>query len=137
MASPFTSRTSDARLLGQVGAVAGVVLMSAALSSPALCPYRVCTGHACPGCGLTRSALALARGNVGESWRFHPLLVPILIQVAVLFVVRRRGWHPGSPNASQASLVAFTLLAAGNAVMLFGVWVLRWRLGLLEYVLAD
>src|SRR5204863_3895983 len=40
---------------------------------PPLCPSRALFGVECPGCGLTRSFVALAAGDLRESWRFHRL----------------------------------------------------------------
>jgi hypothetical protein len=38
----------------------------------------------CPGCGLQRSFIALLKGNIHESLRFHPAAIPLL--VAVIYV---------------------------------------------------
>jgi len=35
--------------------------------------FRNVTGRPCPGCGLTRSWVALARGDIAASFRFHRL----------------------------------------------------------------
>lgn len=50
------------------------------------CPIRSLTGIPCPSCGMTRSFLALAKGNLAESISYHlfgPLLFLILLIVAV------------------------------------------------------
>jgi Protein of unknown function (DUF2752) len=79
-----------------VGAVAG---NDAAVGpdGPVLCPFRLLTGLPCPFCGMTRSLLALGRGDVAASVALHPL-GPAVALLAVLglwrFVrpaVRRRG----------------------------------------------
>lgn len=36
------------------------------------CPLLKVTGLPCPGCGMTRSCLALLRGDWLESWRMNP-----------------------------------------------------------------
>ena len=48
---------------------------------PSVCPSQSLFGADCPGCGLTRSFVALAHGNLQESLHFHPLgwLVALLI----------------------------------------------------------
>jgi hypothetical protein len=38
---------------------------------PMMCGSRVLFGIECPGCGLTRSFIALAAGDIWESLRFH------------------------------------------------------------------
>ena len=36
------------------------------------CPVRSAIGIPCPGCGMTRSCLALAQGEFVSAWKFHP-----------------------------------------------------------------
>lgn len=35
----------------------------------------------CPGCGMQRSAIALLKGEVGESLRLYPALIPLLVLI--------------------------------------------------------
>ena len=42
-------------------------------SLPPMCGSRALLGIECPGCGLTRSFVALASGDLSESFRFHRL----------------------------------------------------------------
>lgn len=44
-----------------------------ALALPELCGSRAWLGFDCPACGLTRSFIALAEGNVSQSLQFHRL----------------------------------------------------------------
>jgi hypothetical protein len=37
------------------------------------CPFYEMTGRPCPGCGLTRSCLSLAQGEVAQSLQHHAL----------------------------------------------------------------
>lgn len=39
---------------------------------PVTCSFRSATGLDCPGCGLSRSFVALARGRPGDAWRLNP-----------------------------------------------------------------
>lgn len=52
-----------------------------------VCGFKNVTGLPCPGCGLTHSFCALARGNVGEAFEYN-LLGPFLYAVLVLVWVR-------------------------------------------------
>jgi hypothetical protein len=59
-----------------------------------MCPFRLVTGLPCPGCGLTRSWVALLHGNLADSIRWHPL-GPITVVVAVLLVLGVHRRFPG------------------------------------------
>ncbi|MBO5761541.1 MAG: DUF2752 domain-containing protein [Lentisphaeria bacterium] len=50
-----------------------------------LCIFRIFTGLPCPGCGLTRSFLLLLQGDMGNSFRLHPLLLPVLFTLLTAF----------------------------------------------------
>lgn len=50
---------------------------------PVMCGFRRLTGHACPGCGLTRSFTFMAHGLVLEAFRLHRL-GPLAFAVVVL-----------------------------------------------------
>lgn len=39
---------------------------------PGVCPSRQLLGLSCPGCGLTRSLVALAHGQFTQAWAFNP-----------------------------------------------------------------
>jgi hypothetical protein len=44
-----------------------------------LCPFRLLTGHACPGCGMGHALVYAWRGQWQASWQAHPLGLPLLI----------------------------------------------------------
>lgn len=46
-------------------------LAAGGVSLPPVCGSRILFGVECPGCGLSRSFVALARGDVAASIRFH------------------------------------------------------------------
>ncbi|MDE2140828.1 MAG: DUF2752 domain-containing protein [Elusimicrobia bacterium] len=43
-----------------------------------LCPFRLLTGHPCPGCGMGHALVAGMRGDWAASFRYHPLGLPLL-----------------------------------------------------------
>jgi hypothetical protein len=95
-------------------------------STPTICPFRLCTGHACPGCGLTRATAWLARGDVAESVRVHPLAPVIVAQLVLLWIwaVSRK------PSGIRRGRPAVVVVLAGlNAVALVLTWLVRWRTG--------
>lgn len=105
-----------ARLLGVALRPATVValgLLAGALvplgwltSTPSFCPFKVTTGLPCPGCGLTRSAVALLHGDLSTSVFFHPLGGPLLAAMLAVALIdawvwfRRRGQPGGAPGPS-------------------------------------
>jgi hypothetical protein len=40
---------------------------------PELCFWRRCFDVSCPGCGMTRSCVAIVHGHWARAWRLHPL----------------------------------------------------------------
>jgi hypothetical protein len=77
-----------------LAAVAGAAAIGAAAAldpaavddGPVLCPFRLVTGLPCPGCGLTRSWVHLAHGEIGAGVAEHPFGLVSLVAV-VLFVL--------------------------------------------------
>ena len=43
------------------------------------CPFHALTGLPCPGCGTTRAALALARGDVFSAFGWNPLAAAAIV----------------------------------------------------------
>lgn len=99
-----------------------------------LCPFRRLTGLPCPGCGMTRAAGHLLRGEFREALRDHPL-VPLIMAIAIGGVLKhtaaRRWLERGQESLSRlvrpmprtARVAAAALAAAG-----WVAWVIfRWR----------
>lgn len=120
---------SAARPFGRAARLAGVaaVLGAAIALRIPLCPFAILTRHPCPGCGLTRAALALVQGHVHEALRLHPLsviLVPVvgalLAYNAIAYVKDGRVSATESLGGRLATAVAVVLGALGLAV-----WIAR------------
>ena len=81
-----------ARALGHgsmVLAGLGVALLAArqvSLHAPP-CPFRAITGVPCPGCGMTRLAVAVSHGHVEVAARADIAGVAILVVIATLAIV--------------------------------------------------
>ena len=129
---------------GALAAVGGG-LVAAGDQGPVLCPFRLCTGGYCPGCGLTRAAGRLARGDLSGAWQQHPFLVIGVAEVAVVVAAwglwRRRLARtaprlptPGSAGYPTMGPAAFlgrlqVPLVALNWGILIAIWIIRLRLG--------
>lgn len=94
----------------------------AVLTGSTLCPVAALTGTACPGCGMTRAVVALARGDLSAAWRWHPL-APLVAGYAAGTAIHwrrhRRAYVRGHFAVPHAAVLA-TL-----AVALVSVWVAR------------
>lgn len=98
---------------------------------PTFCLFALCTGTACPGCGMTRAAAHLVRGDIGMALSYHPLVL-----VAVLAVAGGWGWFllrllGKAPPPSQKSM---NLILIGSAAALLAVWAVRLATGTLPPV---
>jgi len=50
------------------------------------CSFKEMTGIECPGCGLQRSVIELLKGNLWESIRLYPALIPVMVMFLFLFL---------------------------------------------------
>jgi hypothetical protein len=97
-------------------ATAAVVSPAAAGSGPVVCPFRRLTGLPCPACGLTRSWVDLAHGDLVGSVQqnpFGPVLLAGLVALVVLVVRARRDGAP----APRMEALARTPLVLAVAVL--------------------
>lgn len=95
----------------------------AVAGGPDLCLFHRATGIACPSCGLTRAAAALAKGHFAESWRWHPLFAFLAFEVVVCWLLWR---------VAPAALTRLApRVAIGTGLLLLLVWFLRWTTGAL------
>jgi len=92
-----------ALVAAQLGAAAWLVPAGDQIALPGgaslggLCWFRGVFHIDCPFCGMTRSFVALAHGDLGAALRFHPagpllfVAMAVFIVAAVVAVVRRSG----------------------------------------------
>ena len=93
---------------------------------PELCTMRRMTGVNCPGCGLTRSFISLAHGDLRSSWLYNPAGVFWFVAVAMqipyrgmqLWRIRRVIPEISFPRGAQ-----FTLIVLGVATL--AQWAVR------------
>lgn len=82
------------------------------------CPSKLLLGLECPGCGLQRSFLALMRGDVVESLKLYPALMPLLITFGLLAGTILFRWR----GMSRPLLVMYLL----DTVLMYGFFL--WKL---------
>jgi hypothetical protein len=98
------------------------------LGLPSICLFYDLTGLPCPGCGLTRSFVCFAHGQIAQAYRWN-LLGPELWLICALFfmrallsVVQKRQVAPFSPvverRASIAAFVVFVVFGVSRIVWL-------------------
>ena len=96
-----------------------------------VCPFALITGMACPGCGMTRAASSLIRGDLTTALGYHPL-VPLIAVLAIggwaWFLLRRSGRVESLPTRWVNTILI------GTGVMLLGVWAARLLSGTLPPV---
>lgn len=93
---------------------------------PELCSFKRMWGLPCPGCGLTRSCVALVHGELATSWTYNPAGVMIVLLLAFQLPFRLlQLWriHRGSAAISLGLAVPLTLL--GLTALLIGHWAVR------------
>lgn len=111
---------------------AGLLLVAPASDDgPTLCPFALVTGIACPGCGMTRAAGNLIRGDLSLALAYHPLVILVMVQAlagwAWLILRRSDRVKPVSTRITNAVLI-------GSGVSLIVVWLLRMWAGSLPPV---
>jgi hypothetical protein len=120
-----------------VGACVPLALVT---SGPSLCPFKLMTGLPCPGCGMTRSVVALLHGDLTVSAYFHPLGAPFVLAMlalavadAVIWSRHRRSGHPARP----ASWLLERVMATPAPWVAIGALTLVWLIRLPLYMLGT
>ncbi len=94
-----------------------------------ICMVKRLTGVPCPGCGGTRSAVSMIRGEFATALKFNPLatlVLPLAPFAIALWVYRRRAVARGSAPWLTRRTQHLLLLALCIALALNWVYVL-WR----------
>lgn len=74
-------------LIGQVSPLGDSRVRVGGTAMPDICMFRAYTGLPCPGCGLTRSLIAVTQGRIGLSFSYHRLGFITLLYVLLQFVL--------------------------------------------------
>lgn len=111
--------------------VLGLALVTPSDDGQTFCPFALCTGTACPGCGMTRAAASLIKGDFSGALLYHPLVLVIgaqLMTAWVWFLLRRSG------RVQPMSNKTLNVILIGTGVALVGVWIARLLAGTLPPV---
>ncbi|MFO0696751.1 MAG: DUF2752 domain-containing protein [Polyangiales bacterium] len=118
--------TRAALRLVSVVALAGAALLAAAIVGLPICPTKLLFGVPCPGCGLTRAMIAIAKGDFAAMARHHPL-APLVLGF-LLYALATAAWDRASPR--EPARAPGTRAWAALVLVLVGVWVVRLSGGL-------
>jgi uncharacterized protein DUF2752 len=126
-------RSRSARILSAVvaiGAPLGIALFAPVDHGPVLCAFRRFFGIPCPGCGMTRSLVALVHLDLRSAFAFHPLGPIVIPYLAALWST---AWISYAHSGNLVSRLAVRIPAwahLGLLGLVLVVWILRF-LGLL------
>lgn len=95
-----------------------------------ICLFRRTVGMPCPSCGLTRAAVALARGDWRAAWLVHPL-GPVLAVEAALCWLAWGAVLAGLLRRPSARTVELWIL--GHVAVLLALWLGRAATGTLPW----
>jgi hypothetical protein len=124
-----TKRPLPARIGLAAAYAAGIAALGLVLGSGVIrCPFASLTHHPCPGCGSTRSVLALLSLHFGEAFRLNPAAPVIAVSTGVvildgLFRVLRDGHAKDLGMTGPARWALRALVIA--TVLEVPIWALR------------
>lgn len=72
------------------------------------CPIKFFTGVCCPGCGMTRAAFSLLKGDFGGAFHYHPAV--FIMPVAGVVFFRRK--H--IPKKVMTALITIFVIIMGS-----------------------
>ncbi len=114
--------TRPSRLL-RLGIMLAPLAVAVVLAVP-ICPSALLAGVPCPGCGLTRAALALSQGDLAGATALNPLAIVVvpLLGGAAAHAAWRYVWRGRvEPNRWHADKILIASMIALTAV-----WLARW-----------
>lgn len=90
---------------------------------PETCQSKVTFGVPCPGCGLTRSFVYLAHGNLAASLAVHP--IGWLIALFVAAQIPYRFWALRTRNSAPLGERAPWIITTMLFLLLIATWIVR------------
>ena len=121
----FLLASSIAPLLGSAALGWIPALHQRLLAAPLVCWSRLLLGRDCAGCGLTRSFVAIARGELSEALQWNPLgtvlylylCAMVLVAAGAMLIPRFRWWRR---ITTSSTMVVLAWIALDTLVFYFG-----------------
>lgn len=127
--------------LAAAGLAFGALLpLSVLTSGVPFCPFKLATGLPCPGCGITRAAVAFLHGDVATSFYYHPLGAPLVIAVVVLGLLDLWYWWRagrGAAPSRPASWLVERVMATPAPWIAIGALAVVWLIRLPLYLVGS
>ena len=99
-----------------IAGTAALQLLAATHGMGLPCPFHDYLGIPCPGCGLTRSLLALAHGNLLDSLAWHPYGILLAASLAAATAAALLPTTPlPPPSAASSSSICPSSIRANPA----------------------
>jgi hypothetical protein len=99
---------------------AGIVSADRVGSSlPIFCPFKALTGIPCPGCGMTRAILSMAKGDFHGAVGHNPFSFFLLFMVIISVVPMK---YIGRLPSAAPVVMNYFLIAALIAVVIFWIF---------------
>lgn len=92
-----------------------------------LCGFKLSTGIACPGCGMTRALATLAKGDIAQSVAYHAFAPVVAIGAVGAWMALAIGLVTGRNlmpdlNARRATVALLASIGLFLAYWLFRLW---------------
>lgn len=83
------------------------------------CPFKLITGIDCPGCGLTRAFLSVAKMDIVSAFSFHPMWPVVLIVIVYML------FHKQIVKKISVSKTIDTYIYLAMYGLLLITWIIR------------
>ncbi|HRW21715.1 MAG TPA: DUF2752 domain-containing protein [Bacteroidales bacterium] len=83
------------------------------------CPFKLLTGHDCPGCGMQRALIELLKGDIKSSFLHYPALIPIIIMFGFLFLHLKFNFKHGAQILKYLFILNAIMISVNYLYKLF------------------
>ena len=75
-------------------------------------------GMICPGCGMQRALIAMLQGNLIESFKLYPALIPTIVMLSTLILHLIFKWRKGHVTLKWMYFVTITFIVTNFIIKL-------------------